>query len=410
MLLKNAHNNAIACLPVVAIEEAHENSRAAGLINAALKNNGFFAPVENKSEGRLQILLSVSNRCNLHCTYCFEQEKNTTNLSKNTADSLLKFIDTKLCQEKFYEIDITFTGGEPLINPAKIDYITKALISTYGQKYSLKFSVITNGTLYTKTLFDTFEGYPIEIQITLDGFRPSHNNYRIGNNGEKTFDLICTNIDRLLKETNVNISLRINMVTKNNSEYLSLLDLLEGKWSDYYKLGRIRHYFAFLDVDESKTDLIFSDAEMLTSVYSICAKEEELSLPMAEELRAGSICMIRNKDGYTIDADGMIYGCFSFVGNKKFNIGNVQCNQANKKNLNDFICNQNDCSFFQKCYGGCIYSNYIKTGALAPFCRKEYYVNANKILFAFSLQHMGLAHFACLQEVLENVGFGEINI
>ena len=59
------------------------------------------------------ISLSVTERCNLNCIYCFETSKSSKRISYETA---LAVIDKELnCRDEYDLVNIDFMGGEPFL-------------------------------------------------------------------------------------------------------------------------------------------------------------------------------------------------------------------------------------------------------------------------------------------------------
>jgi len=85
-------------------------------------------------------ILSVTNRCNLNCSYCFHKQ-NEIDINFYTADMAIKYIISNATIQKV-KPNISFFGGEPLL---LFDEIIKPLINKY--KDSINWTITTNGTL-----------------------------------------------------------------------------------------------------------------------------------------------------------------------------------------------------------------------------------------------------------------------
>lgn len=59
-----------------------------------------------------QLMLIVTDKCNLHCTYCYEYKKNVNVMKIEKAK---KIIETYLNSLYYDTVDILFFGGEPLL-------------------------------------------------------------------------------------------------------------------------------------------------------------------------------------------------------------------------------------------------------------------------------------------------------
>lgn len=113
------------------------------------------------------VAISVTNRCNLACTYCFARY-NSRDKDNITTEKMIALIDELCCRGTRL---INLTGGEPLIRKDLgqiIDYITL--------KKGLKCSLSTNGLLLEKNI-NVVKNIS-SINISLDGNEKQHNRNR----------------------------------------------------------------------------------------------------------------------------------------------------------------------------------------------------------------------------------------
>ncbi|MEW6556049.1 MAG: radical SAM protein [Elusimicrobiota bacterium] len=115
-----------------------------------------------------KIWLSVTDRCNLNCKYCYVQKK-FGHMSLDVAKQSVIFLCENSEQD---EVAVNFFGGEPFMNFEVI----KGLIlygKEAGEKYgkNIKFVISTNGTLFTDDKMEFLRKYKntIEIDFSLDG-------------------------------------------------------------------------------------------------------------------------------------------------------------------------------------------------------------------------------------------------
>jgi radical SAM protein with 4Fe4S-binding SPASM domain len=92
---------------------------------------------------RKSITLTLTQSCNLHCSYCFEANKTHNAMTFETAKQI---IDKEVCDENFDEYEIDFFGGEPFLEFELIKKVFEYTTTTYPQK-KLLFTATTNGTL-----------------------------------------------------------------------------------------------------------------------------------------------------------------------------------------------------------------------------------------------------------------------
>ncbi len=106
-----------------------------------------------------QVTWDLGRRCNYDCSYCpshrhdnFSPHASLETLKENV-DFLYKYIDLYMNHRYFKETSISFTGGEPTVNPNFIPFI-KYLKEQYQEKYQTKwragFALTSNGAMSAK--------------------------------------------------------------------------------------------------------------------------------------------------------------------------------------------------------------------------------------------------------------------
>ncbi|KYK38748.1 MAG: hypothetical protein AYK18_06275 [Theionarchaea archaeon DG-70] len=128
------------------------------------------------------VWLHVTNRCNLHCSYCcFDSGESLE--KKMTTEELIQVIQ----ELNDRNVKVKVSGGEPLLREDLFDIMVAS--STYN-------CLITNGTLITEDNVDLIEKHFSEVSISLDGpDAATHEKVR----GKNTFEK-CMHAMNLLKE------------------------------------------------------------------------------------------------------------------------------------------------------------------------------------------------------------------
>lgn len=170
----------------------------------------------------IMIVYKVSDKCNLSCQYCYQ--KQTYSEKQVSIDEIINFIDFVSAQKRGY-IYIAFHGGEPMLQDEKIIAIVGELLK---RKYAkrIRFSLQTNGTVYSPRLFDFCKEKHITIGLSIDGFNAQTNICRIWNHdASEYFGKLQKNI-RYLNEHEIDFSV-ITVLNKNNFERIDeIMDFL----------------------------------------------------------------------------------------------------------------------------------------------------------------------------------------
>ncbi len=170
--------------------------------------------IENNDE-YYKLIINPTMGCNFSCWYCYESHIVGSKMSKSNVDKIIKFIDNILLEKpNLKTFDLAFFGGEPLMYYSKV---TRPIIDYYRTKYEIhkninfEISFTSNGYL----LSDIILNHLIEkndykhFQITLDGNREEHNQVRVAQKEEGSYDVIIESIRRLL-ENGLEVVLRVN--------------------------------------------------------------------------------------------------------------------------------------------------------------------------------------------------------
>jgi sulfatase maturation enzyme AslB (radical SAM superfamily) len=132
-----------------------------------------------------RLLLVLTNRCNLRCAYCFQGTPGNMHMSW---DCLCAGIELAL-KAAAPEIEITFSGGEPLL---EFEHVRKAVAHITERstlQTRIRYWMSTNGLLLTREIADFLQEHKFNIQLSFDGIAAAQD-YR----GTCTFEIL----DRLL--------------------------------------------------------------------------------------------------------------------------------------------------------------------------------------------------------------------
>ena len=134
-------------------------------------------------QGYRMLNIYLTNACNLRCPHCFMKAGKRLQDELNCEDWKRVLKDFRECGGE----TVTFTGGEPLMNPA-----FREIIETAYQE-GLQITVLTNGILWTDELIDEMSPKLAEVQISIDGTDDA-SNAKIRAAG--TFETLVNNVIR----------------------------------------------------------------------------------------------------------------------------------------------------------------------------------------------------------------------
>lgn len=167
------------------------------------------------------VKINMTNFCNLKCNYCFANE-GTYNKKKRKFDKNLidKFIDFLMLYPTVQ--NITFFGGEPLLNVDGIEYLCQQVNNL---RPDIGFYCQTNGTLMNKRIDNLIHRYKIKFTLSIDGSKEDNDRNRVfKDNTGGSFDVINENYKRF-KESVLSIEAtydgKSKYTKKEIAEYLT---------------------------------------------------------------------------------------------------------------------------------------------------------------------------------------------
>lgn len=149
-------------------------------------------------------------RCNARCVYCYEEGRPQDNMSRETAEAVLRFILDNRGNKK---VGLNWFGGEPLLRQDIIDFISAGLKDA-GVEYSSV--IVSNGSLITPAVIEKMLGLwrTRRIQISMDGAEADYIARKRYYTDADQYHTVIRNIS-LLSEAGITVSLRINADEEN---------------------------------------------------------------------------------------------------------------------------------------------------------------------------------------------------
>jgi uncharacterized protein len=143
----------------------------------------------NFKADKRQIILMITQTCNLNCAYCYEKNKSIGNMTVATAKAILKQeLERIEIDRRTKRIEFAYLGGEPLLNFPLIQELSEWL---WMQKISLPYELTlrTNGTLLTDEMKRWFlkNRDRIDVGLSMDGLSEMNRFNRTGHDIDWSF-------------------------------------------------------------------------------------------------------------------------------------------------------------------------------------------------------------------------------
>lgn len=352
-----------------------------GTAVAILKNNQSSSKQELKykkinsqrSDNLKTLCLVVNNDCNLCCEYCFANkghydrpnEKMSFEIAKNSIDMLIRTVISNH-QDK---ITISFFGGEPLLNFSLIRKCVEYIEKFKNIKSS--YMITTNGTLMTREIVKFLEYYKFDIMISIDGNKKVHDVYRKYYSGKGSYDCVVRGINLFANKEVLNTRITIGNHNPDINQYIDSILNLGVKRVTFavdYNIST-SSFEVFIESIQKLMNRYFDDI-MIGKYYDITNFS---SIIVAIALNQRKLAFCNAGISYlTVSAEGILYRCPRFIGNKKYSIATVsdvekleEMGQLFKESLKSTPGERNDecnkCVYTYIC-GGMCYHHAVMAG------------------------------------------------
>ena len=153
------------------------------------------------------MVLNVTNKCNLSCTYCYEYGEDkivdTENgkqpkfMSEETARESVDFMFKEAGDNELAHL--TFFGGETLLNFPVLKK-TLAYARRRGEELGkgVDFSLTTNATLLRPEIIEWLAENNVGVTVSIDGPKEMQDEFRVFKNGTGSYDVVVPKVRELL--------------------------------------------------------------------------------------------------------------------------------------------------------------------------------------------------------------------
>ena len=299
----------------------------------------------------MDYIISITNKCNLHCKYCYERRLNTVhgNIDEKTADKITTFIN------KRNDADIVYLfGGEPLLYK---DLLRKFISGINGRQ----FVITTNGTLLDEEFVQWCCQNKTIINMSHDGI-----------------DCSDRGTDVELLNEKVKILLRYQPKTLLQLVYTEKTLSLLPENVNYFKSLGIKKVSLVMD-SNTKPDNPDSFADKLKDAWEKVIKIKDIFIlelhdkrKVIEDISKGrqlGKCEICKKKMF-INWDGKIYPCVQFQNVTEYQCGDIFTGLMTDKTImrhpdySSLSHRCEDCEIALYCRNSCACKKMSTTGTL----------------------------------------------
>jgi uncharacterized protein len=151
------------------------------------------------------LVVNVTSKCNLSCTYCYEYGEDkiveaSTKPRFMTEETARQSVDFMFAESGDSPVvHLTFFGGETLLNfkvlKSALAYANERA-AVLGKRVDT--SLTTNATLLRDEVIDWLVDNDVGVTVSIDGGREQQDRFRTFSNGMGSYDVILPNIKQLL--------------------------------------------------------------------------------------------------------------------------------------------------------------------------------------------------------------------
>ncbi len=324
----------------------------------------------------VELVISLTNDCNLRCKYCFVGEKKFCKkvISKEDINQALITVGELAKTKNKKEVFITFFGGEPTLYPDLIEYSMEKAKEIL-KDYKVSFGITSNG-VFNEKIKDMLVENNFTVTISMDGLPKFQDKQRVtaSNAGtsyiiEKTIkDLVSKGLPPIIRMT---ITRPMIFEFKETIDYLSDLGVKIIHFEPMTIGGRAKENEDILERPEPE-----EYAEKLSEAVDY-ARKKDVSIISSTVMNALSpsymFCDGVGKNKLAVTYDGVFSSCLG-VQNKehplasKFIIEDTNIENWLNAKFDSYVDDKakntkcENCFAKYVCAGGCPSRNFNSTG------------------------------------------------
>jgi uncharacterized protein len=333
------------------------------------------------------LVVNVTSKCNLSCTYCYEYGEDkiveaSTKPRFMTEETARQSVDFMFAESGDSPVvHLTFFGGETLLNfkvlKSALAYANDRA-AVLGKRVDT--SLTTNATLLRDEVIDWLVENDVGVTVSIDGGREQQDRFRTFSNGMGSYDVILPNIRQLLaRHRRRPVGARVTL-TKQNLDVVGIYRHLFEELG-FYEVGfapvttswqrdyaiQDEGFFAMLSQFEllAQEYLAHAMAGKRHGFSNVRDTLEEIHKGMSKAYPCGAGLGLMG-----VATDGDVALCHRFAGSNSHKLGSVT-EGVDREKQDDYltrhhIANKTDCATCWArplCAGGCYHEANTRYGS-----------------------------------------------
>jgi uncharacterized protein len=333
------------------------------------------------------LVMNVTSKCNLACTYCYEYGEDRLSeasrkprfMNEETAKQSVDFMFAESGDQP--AVNLTFFGGETLLN-FKVLKTALAYAQERGRELgkSVAASLTTNATLLREEVIDWIVANDVGVTVSMDGGKEQQDRFRVFNNGMGSYDVVLPNIRMLLERHRRRpVGARVTL-TKQNLDVIGIYRHLRDELG-FYEVGFApvttswQRDYAIQDEGFHAMLGQFQELAQEWLAWTLAGKHHGFSnvRDTVEEIHKGMSKAYPCGAGMGlmgVATDGDVALCHRFAGSDSHKLGSVQ-GGIDYQLQDDYltrhhIANKTDCATCWArplCAGGCYHEAHTRYGS-----------------------------------------------
>lgn len=301
-------------------------------------------PSDLKNVYPKQLILAVSQECNLSCKYCIVNQGEYGQKGKMSEETARRAIDYMLEKSQGDKnFIVNFFGGEPLVNFPVVkntaEYITGIC---HENNVNISMGITTNGTILNEEILECLKKNNISVIISFDGQKEIQDRWRKFRNGKGTHDVIIKNVKKMMECLPGSLTARVTL-TKYSPPYqeigvyleeLGFKDILFGKVSEfptcnsgdglsYEELALTEQMISNASEEYFNSSLTGTSDIGEILKYNFQKSMHQRQIGYIKEGRPRRFNCAAGIKTLGVDINGDLYPCQYFIGMPVFKIGDI---------------------------------------------------------------------------------------